>query len=74
LGFIRNFLIKDYIKIPVQFIIGLTLGFAAYFAYDFSRVIQQQVELAGVQGKVDAALSLCPAAFVNVIKKEEGKK
>jgi hypothetical protein len=53
--------------------IGLAVGFSGYFAYDFDRAVDQQIQIAAVQAKVDAALSLCPAAFVNVVKQEEKK-
>lgn len=54
--------------------VGLLLGFGAYYGYDFRRSVEQQIEIAGVQGKVDAALTICPAAFANVVKTEPKKE
>lgn len=57
----------------VILILGAVIGFGASFAYSFNERIATQIEVAGVQGKVDAALTLCPAAFVNVVKTPEKK-
>lgn len=61
-------------KISYQLLIGLVLGFLAYYAYDFKRSINQQVEHLQLQAKVEALMPLCPKVFETIVKKEEPKK
>lgn len=60
-------------KTPVTLTLGIIIGLLSYVVFDYNRAVGQQIELSVIQGKVDTALSLCPAAFVNVVKQEEKK-
>lgn len=60
-------------KTPVTLVLGILIGLLSYVVYDYDRAVGQQIELSVIQGKVDAALSLCPAAFQNVVKQEDKK-
>ena len=58
----------------ISFALGIAVGFGSYYVYDFKRAVGQEILVAGIQGKVDAALTICPAAFKNIVATEKKKE
>lgn len=57
-------------KTAQSLLLGIILGFAAYYTFDYNRATNQQIQVLKMQATIEALLPLCPEVFRNVVKEQ----